>query len=79
MNTLQQVKDEIAQKNECLNWKDLLMTFHKGEHEGFYDKASMLYANEKLQLAADNLDPYNCYDEQIFRQQLDGSIYVTFY
>lgn len=62
MKTIQQIKDKIALDIGCSDWNDLLMTFNKGDHEGFYDQVSIEYANEKLQYAADNIDWSNCYD-----------------
>lgn len=62
MKTIQEIKQEIADKNNCSDWNDLLLTFHKGEHDKFYDMVSKRYCNEKLQLIADNIDWNNCYD-----------------
>lgn len=62
MKTLQEIKNEIAVKNGCENWKDLLSTFHKGEHESFYDKVCIEYFNQKIDYIADDIDFSNCYD-----------------
>lgn len=62
MKTLQEIKHIIAIQNGYSSWAELLSTFHKGDHEEFHDKVSVMYANNKLQYAADNMDWSNCYD-----------------
>lgn len=62
MRTLTAIKNAIAIENGCTDWGNLLISFHKGSHESFYDKVSLQYSNEKLQYAADNIEWDNCYD-----------------
>lgn len=62
MKTLEQIKLEVAKENGCNSWRELIITFHFGDHDTFYDKVAMLYSNAKLQYAADYIDWGNCYD-----------------
>lgn len=62
MKTLKEIKQEIAYDNGCACWGDLLATFHIGQHESFYDKAAIRYANSKIDEIAQNIDWCNCYE-----------------